>query len=60
MLGSVFFGLSTIGAYVSPPTQDLLRVRWSNGGTLLGALCFLAVALLLLPRRRGTISAPSG
>jgi hypothetical protein len=57
MLGSVFFGLSAIGAYVSPTTQDLLSVRWSNGGTLLGALCFLAGALLLIPRRQGTMSA---
>jgi hypothetical protein len=59
MLGSVFFGLSAIGAYVSPTTGDLLNVRWSNGGTLLGALCFLAGALLLLPRRRKTMSRPA-
>jgi hypothetical protein len=61
MLGSIFFGLSAIGAYMNPATQELLSVRWSNGGTLLGALCFLAGALLLLPRRgRKTISASSG
>jgi hypothetical protein len=59
MLGSVFFGLSAIGAYVSPTTEDLLSMRWSNGGTLLGALCFLAGALLLLPRRRVTPSSLS-
>jgi LPXTG-motif cell wall-anchored protein len=34
-------------------------MRWSNGGTLLGALCFLAGALLLLPRRRRTTSSLS-
>jgi hypothetical protein len=51
MLGSVFFGLSAIGAYVNPSTGDLLSLRWSNGGTLLGALCFLAGSLLLLPRQ---------
>jgi hypothetical protein len=59
MLGSVFFGLSAIGAYISPSTEDLLSMRWSNGGTLLGALCFLAGALLLLPRRQVTTSPPS-
>jgi hypothetical protein len=59
MLGSVFFGLSAVGAYVSPSTQDLLSMRWSNGGTLLGALCFLAGALLLLPRRPVTTSSQS-
>jgi hypothetical protein len=56
-LGSIFFGISAIGAYTNPSTQQLLSLRWSNGGTLLGALCFLAGALLLLPRReRKTIS----
>jgi hypothetical protein len=59
MLGSVFFGLSAIGAFISPTTGDLLSMRWSNGGTLLGALCFLTGALLLLPRRRATTSALS-
>ncbi len=59
MLGSIFFGLSAIGAYVSPTTGELLSARWSNGGTLLGALCFLAGALLLLPRRRGVSASPS-
>jgi hypothetical protein len=59
MLGSVFFGLSAIGAYVSPTTGDLLSMRWSNGGTLLGALCFLTGALLLLPRQRLTTSSVS-
>jgi hypothetical protein len=51
MLGSVFFGLSAIGAYTIPDTNELLSAWWSNIGTLLGALCFLAGAALLLPRR---------
>jgi hypothetical protein len=59
MLGSVFFALSAIGAFISPTTGDLLSMRWSNGGTLLGALCFLAGAVLLLPRRRATTSSLS-
>ena len=50
MLGSVFFGLSALGAYTIPASNELLNVRWSNGGTLLGAVCFLLGAALLLPR----------
>jgi hypothetical protein len=56
MLGSIFFGISAIGAYTDPSTQQLLSLRWSNAGTLLGALCFLAGALLLLPWRRKATS----
>ncbi|WP_431279954.1 hypothetical protein [Leifsonia poae] len=46
MLGSVFFGLSAIGAYVIPSTTDLLSLFWANLGTFLGAACFLTAALL--------------
>jgi hypothetical protein len=46
LLGSVFFGLSAIGAFVLPATGDLVSVGWANLGTLLGALCFLVAALL--------------
>lgn len=51
MLGSVFFGLSAIGAFTDPSSDELLNARWSNSGTFLGALCFLLGAALLLPRR---------
>ncbi|HEY5185046.1 MAG TPA: hypothetical protein VIM19_09145, partial [Actinomycetes bacterium] len=51
LLGSVLFGLSAIGAYLDPTTNQLLSARWSNLGTLGGALCFLAGAALLLPSR---------
>ncbi|MGO4102449.1 hypothetical protein AB4Y63_00715 [Leifsonia sp. YAF41] len=50
MLGSVFFGLSAIGAYVLPATGDLVSLFWANLGTFLGAACFLIAALL---SRRG-------
>ena len=52
MVGSVFFGVSAIGAYVVPATNELLNARWSNGGTFVGALCFLVGAWLVIPRRR--------
>ena len=49
MLGSVFFALSAVGAYVLPASGDLLSVFWANLGTLLGAVCFLVAALLSRP-----------
>jgi hypothetical protein len=51
LVGSVFFGLSAVGAWTVPATEDVLSSWWANAGTLLGALCFLAGAALLLPRR---------
>ncbi|MGW0639754.1 hypothetical protein [Nocardia salmonicida] len=46
MLGSAFFGVSAVGAYVVPTTSDFVSQLWANLGTFLGALCFLAAALL--------------
>ena len=56
MLGSVLFGLSAIGAFVLPASGDLVSLFWANAGTLLGAACFLAAALL---SRRSIEVAPS-
>ncbi len=47
--GSVFFGLSAIGAYVVPSTGELLSATLANAGTFLGAIGFLVGAALLLP-----------
>ncbi len=55
--GSVFFGISAIGAYILPG-GDLLNVRWANGGTFLGAACFLVASLLMLPEGRATGTVP--
>jgi hypothetical protein len=61
LLGSVFFGVSAIGAYVNPATGDVTDLRWDNGGTVLGALCFLVAALMLIPEARsGTSRADAG
>lgn len=46
MAGSVFFGISAIGAAVIPATGDLVSLQWANLGTFLGAVCFLTAALL--------------
>ena len=46
LAGSVAFGISAIGAYVVPDTGDLLSQLWANLGTILGAACFFAAAIL--------------
>lgn len=50
MVGCVAFGVSALGAFVTTTgvTEDALL---ANLGTFIGALCFLAAALMGLPRR---------
>ncbi len=49
LIGCVAFGVSALGAFVTKTgvTEDALL---ANAGTFVGALCFLAAALLVLPR----------
>ena len=49
LIGSVAFGVSAVAAYVIPSTGDVLALGASNFTTSLGAVCFLAGAILLLP-----------
>jgi hypothetical protein len=49
LLGSLFFGLSAIGAYVVSDTGEVLDAAVANAGTFLGAVAFFAGALLLVP-----------
>ncbi len=49
LAGSVAFGISAVAAYVIVSTDDVRNAELSNLGTLLGALCFLVGAILLLP-----------
>ena len=49
MLGSVFFAVSAVGAYVLPASGDIVSLFWANLGTLLGAACFLIAAVLSRP-----------
>ncbi|KUI28067.1 hypothetical protein [Mycobacterium sp. GA-2829] len=57
MIGCVAFGVSAVGAFVtgSGVTADALL---ANSGTFVGALCFLAAALMVLPPR--TAATPHG
>jgi hypothetical protein len=51
LLGSVAFGVSAVAAYVVPASGDVWNAEVSNLGTLVGAICFLIGAILLLPSR---------
>jgi hypothetical protein len=52
MLGSVLFMASALASYVLPATNEVLNIRVSVAGTLLGAVCFLVGAALMLPAWR--------
>ena len=56
LVGSVAFGVSAIASYVKPNGQ-LVSLALTNLGTFVGAICFLAGAVLLLPER--TLGSPS-
>ena len=51
LTGSIAFGASAVAAYVVPATGQIRNVELSNLGTFVGALCFLAGAVLLQPER---------
>ncbi|MGA3151776.1 MAG: hypothetical protein ACLQK8_03560 [Streptosporangiaceae bacterium] len=51
LIGSVAFGVSAVAGYINPATGQLHNAERSNLGTLIGAVCFLVGALLLLPER---------
>ncbi len=50
LAGCVFFGISAVASYVVPSTGSTLDLAAANWTTALGAACFLAGALMLLPR----------
>ena len=56
LLGSVAFGVSAVASYVSPVTGGIRNAERANLGTLVGAVCFLIGAVLLLPERTETAS----
>jgi len=51
MAGSVAFGISAAASYVIVSTDTLRDAQKANLGTFVGALCFLAGAILVLPRK---------
>ncbi|MET1154823.1 chloride channel protein [Arthrobacter sp.] len=59
MAGSVAFGISAAAAYVIPSSGDVWNAQLSNLGTLVGALCFLTGAILLLNPESTDASVPA-
>jgi Zn-dependent alcohol dehydrogenase len=64
LIGSVAFGISAIAAFVIPDTNEMLNASLATSMTLVGALCFLWAARILvkpppwlLPRARGQTAA---
>jgi hypothetical protein len=55
----VAFGVSAVAGYISPATGQLRNADRANLGTLVGAVCFLIGALLLLPERTEEVSSPA-
>ena len=51
LVGSVAFGVSAVAAYVNPVTGQVHDAGRASTQTLVGAVCFFAGALLLLPER---------
>jgi hypothetical protein len=64
LIGSVAFGISAIAAFVIPDTNEVLNASLATSMTLVGALCFLWAARILvkpppwlLPQARGQTAA---
>ena len=51
LTGSVAFGISAVAGWVNPVTGQVRNVARANTQTLIGAICFLIGAVLLLPER---------
>lgn len=49
LVGSIAFGVSAVTSLIEPSTQEPVSAAIANAGTTVGALCFLAGGLLLLP-----------
>ena len=51
LIGSIAFGISAVAGYINPVTGQVNNVDRADTQTLIGAICFLAGAILLLPER---------
>jgi hypothetical protein len=49
LLGSVAFGIAAVASLIEPSTSEPVSAAVSNIGTAIGAICFLAGAVLLAP-----------
>ena len=60
MLGSIAFMVSAIAGFVVPSTDTVLDLPLDNAGTLIGAVCFLVAAALMLPAWRAAVRSRGG
>ena len=64
MVGSIAFGVSALVSRVIPTTGDLRNAALANLGTFVGAACFLAGSILLIPDQQeiegAAVVSPSG
>src|SRR3954454_18618728 len=60
MLGSIAFGVAAVASLVQPSTSEPVSAAVANAGTALGALCFLAGALMLVAQSQGQVAATPG
>ena len=59
LAGSVAFGISAVAAFVVPSSGEVWNAGLANLGTLVGALCFLTGAILLLGPETTDASIPA-
>jgi hypothetical protein len=48
LIGSIAFAISAVAAYTVPDTNELLNAALATSTTLVGALCFLWAARILV------------
>jgi len=60
MIGSIAFMASAVGAFVIPRTNSAVDLTLADRGTLVGAVCFLVGALLMIPAWRRAASRAAG
>jgi len=58
MVGSILFMASALGSFILPSSGEVINVRVTVAGTLLGAVCFLIGAALMLPAWRRFVHDP--
>ncbi len=51
LVGSIAFGISAVAGYINPVTGQVHNTARADTQTLIGAICFLIGAVLLLPER---------
>ena len=56
LVGSIAFGVSAVAGYINPVTGQVHNAARADTQTLIGAVCFLIGAVLLLPERTEEVS----